>query len=165
MSKAIKNYETGDKMKKIVLASLLLVGSVFANETSKTSTVYDKEYETTKGMMADMKQFPAQYSVVNDYFQAKTCMEDFTEKVTIEQIREFLQSAPYATMATLKILSEDDSSKNTKMAYMSLLGAYEYLSCGNTDSFDKFSEGFNTNSARNSLSANKAVEAKMKLIN
>jgi hypothetical protein len=58
-----------------------------------------------------------------DYFQSKTCKEDFTSTVSIEDIKHFLQEEPQFNFLTaMKALDQN--------AYDKVIGNYKFINCG-----------------------------------
>ena len=116
-------------MKKIILASLLLVGGLYANDATRQEVI-QKDYKNTKEMMSDMKQqLPVVYNVISSYFQAKTCSEDITDKITIKQIRNFAAGVQFGTLIDLKF--RDDVL--SRAHYDSFIHGYKFMQCGNAD--------------------------------
>ncbi len=121
-------------MKKIVLVSLLLVGSMFANEAGSSIKVLNKDYKTTKELMSAMKQeLPTAYATISDYFTAKTCSKNFNKKVTIKQIRDFSATIQFGTLIALKYQNDNHLAK---AHYYLLIDGYKFMNCGDDDVLD-----------------------------
>lgn len=124
-------------MKKRILSAILLAAitttGAIANDTKTTSLTGD--YKNTKEMMADMKtDLPAVYDIVTDYFQAKTCQEDFIKHVSVKEIREFTTTVQYGFLVGLKY----QDSPIMKANYLTLTSAYKAMNCGNLDAMKSF---------------------------
>ena len=93
----------------------------------------------SKETMIKMKQhLPTTYSVINDYFKAKTCSKDISEQITIKQIRDFVVEYQYGVLIALK--SQSKEHKESEEVYQSLLEAYRFMHCGDKDSISKFNK-------------------------
>jgi len=125
-------------MKKIIGTVLLCMGlgsSLFA-QANINEKVSNKDYKNTKEFMNATKNVSLNlYEIINDYFQAKTCKEDFTDSVSIEEIREFAASEQYGFLMVLKYKEKEPMSKAT---YLALNSAYKYMNCGGEDNLGGF---------------------------
>lgn len=120
-------------MKKIILAGLLLTGSLFASEAN--TKIPTKDYKTTKALLTDMKKnLPTIYIIYNDYFQAKTCTKDISKTVSIEEIRDFPETALFGKLLILKY----DKKILSKANYDALISSYKFMNCGNIDQLSVF---------------------------
>jgi len=98
--------------------------------------VLNKDYKDTKQFLNDVKNLiPTVYITINDYFQAKTCKEDFTDSVSVEEIREFATSHQFGILIGLKY---DENEPVSKASYLALNSAYKLMNCGSEGSFARF---------------------------
>ncbi len=89
-------------------------------------------------MMADMKtNFPGVYDVVTDYFQAKTCKEDFIKDVSVKEIKKFTMTSQYGILIGLKY----QDTPITKADYLTLISSYKVMNCGDKDAMRSFAVG------------------------
>ena len=120
-------------MIKVILAGLLLAGSVFANDVNTKGA--NEDYKTTEALLKDMKkELPTIYPIYSDYFSAKTCSKDFAQNVSIKEIREFASTELYGRLMMLK----NDTKRISKASYSALISSYEFMNCGNIDKLGTF---------------------------
>jgi hypothetical protein len=127
-------------MKKRILSAMLLasitITGAIADET-KTKDL-SGHYKNSKEMMADMKtNFPGVYDVVTDYFQAKTCKEDFIKDVSVKEIKKFTMTSQYGILIGLKY----QDTPITKADYLTLISSYKVMNCGDKDAMRSFAVG------------------------
>lgn len=61
------------------------------------------DYKNTKELMNNAKKnLPVVSKVIIDYFQVKTCIENFTTIVSIKEIRKFTTMNQYSLLTGLK---------------------------------------------------------------
>lgn len=115
-------------MKGIILSAILFASittSAMANETKNLELKGD--FKTTTEMMNSIGAvFPKVHEILTDYFQANTCKEDFANRISTEDIKEFMQSYQYGVLVGLKY-QEDPVNKSN---YTALMSAYKAMNCG-----------------------------------
>lgn len=120
-------------MIKVILAGLLLAGSVFANDVNTKGA--NEDYKTTEALLKNMKkELPTIYPIYSDYFTAKTCSKDFAKSVSIKEIREFASTELYGKLFMLK----NDDRIISKASYSALISSYEFMNCGNMEKLGSF---------------------------
>ncbi len=65
---------------------------------------------------------PGPYRVISDYFQAKTCKEDFTTDVSFEEVEEFTTTKKYIKLLALMY--------EIPIFYDATMKGYKFVSCG-----------------------------------
>lgn len=124
-------------MKKIILGSLVIVSSLFGNtvvikeqkkptdkELMQMAKQEFKEHETKKFHDVLFQIMPNSANVVNAYFSAKKCTQDFTKVVTVSEVKEFMNFNPaYGSLLGLLILDMNDE-------YLKILNDFEFMNCG-----------------------------------
>ena len=70
--------------------------------------------------------FPKVHEILTDYFQANTCKEDFANRISTEDIKEFMQSYQYGVLVGLKYQEDPVNKAN----YTALMSAYKAMNCG-----------------------------------
>lgn len=116
----------------ILLASFITTG-VFANETKTNDLKAD--YKSSSEMMNELKiKFPDVHDVLTDYFQSKTCQEDFTKKVKVDELKRFTMSYQYGVLVALNVQKTPIAKAN----YDTLINAYKVMNCGDGDAFSTY---------------------------
>ena len=83
-----------------------------------------KEHETKKFHDVLFQIMPNSANVVNAYFSAKKCTQDFTKVVTVSEVKEFMNFNPaYGSLLGLLILDMNDE-------YLKILNDFEFMNCG-----------------------------------
>lgn len=118
-------------MKKIILSAILLAAvtaSTFANEIKKEDLMTDE-------MMNGLKMgIPSIHDVVNDYYQAKKCTDNITDKVSTKEIREFVKTYQYSVLIALKT----QDTPLAKANYDALINSYKAMNCGSEEAMGTY---------------------------
>ena len=126
-------------MKKRIISAMLLAAitttSAFADVTKKNDLTSD--YKNTKEMIDDAKKnLPTVHEIINDYFHAKTCKEDFTPTVSVKEIREFANSYQYGVLIGLKYQANESIVAKTN--YDALINAFKAMNCGSKEAMSTY---------------------------
>lgn len=124
-------------MKKIILSAILFATitttGVFAKETKNLE--YKIDTTDTKETMNNIKgALPKLHELLTDYFQAKTCKVDFVDRVSTEDIKEFMETYQYGVLVGLKY----QESPINKANYIALISAYKAMNCGSEDAMGNY---------------------------
>lgn len=118
-------------MKKIILSAILLAAvtaSTFANEIKKEDLMTDE-------MMNGLKMgIPSIHDVVNDYYQAKKCTDNITDKVSTNEIQEFVKTYQYSFLIALKT----QDTPLAKANYDALINSYKAMNCGSEEAMGTY---------------------------
>lgn len=83
------------------------------------------------------ENFPDIHSVILDYFEAKICTPDISQKLKVSEIREFTSSAQFVVLYGLKYTQRD--GRAVEMAnYNTLINGFKFLNCGNAEALTKY---------------------------
>lgn len=131
-------------MKKIVTGLLISSCMLFASD--KAVELKSDLFDLNKIKSEEMKSFllGVEYShslvgkVLKDYYEAKTCDKEFYNKVTVDEIREFIVTAPFGVLLALSYFDSEKDTKDKK--YTELINTYKFLNCGDglLPNFDKY---------------------------
>lgn len=123
-------------MKKRMLSAILLAAvtaSTFANETKNLELKSDSKH--TSEMMNGLKMsIPSIYNVVNDYYQAKECTDNITDKVSTNEIQEFVKTYQYSVLIALKTQDTPIAKAN----YDALINSYKAMNCGSEEAMGTY---------------------------
>lgn len=124
-------------MKKILIGTLISSCIIFANDniTKVKTDLFDFnkiENAEMKDFLNQIKDFGNMGNVVKDYYEIRTCDKDFYNKVTVEEIKGFVNYSPaFATLISLKTLYSDTKDlKDVNNKYSELINTYKFLNCG-----------------------------------
>lgn len=127
-------------MKRILLSAVALAviaTNGFSTTDSKTKdssldSAFTADYNTSKDMMDKIKTFnPLVYEVINDYFKAKTCSDDITSSVSVQEIKKFATTVQYGLLIGFKY----SDTPVMKAHYINLTSSYKVMNCGDLDAF------------------------------
>ncbi len=125
-------------MKKIlgaVLVAAITTTGAIANETKNVDL--KTNYNGTKEMMNDLKKIlPDEHDIITDYFKAKTCKEDITKNVSMNEIREFTTTKQYGFLIALKFNAKESIIARTN--YDALINAYKAMNCGSEEALSTY---------------------------
>lgn len=125
-------------MKKIILGGLIAASVMFGANANEMKTLDLKSnYKNTKELMEDTKKNYSSYAeIITDYFQAKTCKEDFTKTVSMKEIVGFVNAYQFNVLAELKYKSQESILARTN--YDALINAYKVMNCGSEDAMGTY---------------------------
>lgn len=134
-------------MKKALITSLValvLITSSFGGVKEDLNDL--REIENTKTLKENLpimkKHLPMIHTVINDYFQAKTCNENIADKVSMKDVQEFAATEQFGQLILLKYPhSTEHENILAKANYMSIMGAFKYLNCGGKEGLASFIGG------------------------
>lgn len=129
-------------MKKIILGTLLASCMLFASDgatefESKLFDVSKMENGKTKDYLLDLEKLsPDIAKTLKDYFEAKTCKQDFYNTVTIDEVANFIIKTPtFAFLHSLNTLH----LHYDKDTYLQIISNYRFLNCGE-GKFQRYSQ-------------------------
>lgn len=116
-------------MKKVILG-ILVVGSVLL-ASDKTvglkSNLFDLDKvknEEMKSLLVDLEtNLPYTLKIVKDYYEAKTCTDEFYNKIAVNDVKEFAASVQLAVLTGLSMGGQQD-------AYEKLINDFKFMNCG-----------------------------------
>lgn len=118
-------------MEKRMFSTILLAAvavSTFANDIKKEDL---KTYEMMNGLKMGI---PSIYNVVNDYYQAKECTDNITDKVSTNEIQEFVKTYQYSVLIGLKT----QDTPLAKANYDALINSYKAMNCGSEEAMGTY---------------------------
>jgi hypothetical protein len=124
-------------MKRIILGTLLASCMLFASDTAVEfkSELFDAskiKNEEMKGFLIGMEKSVSKNmsQTVKDYFETKTCKEDFYNTVSIDDIKSFVANGyQFSFLLALNILNSDKQDIDTN-TYLQIINNYKFLNCG-----------------------------------
>lgn len=123
-------------MKKAIIGTLIASCIVFANNntTNVKTEIFDlKKVESVEmqDFLKQLKDFKGTADVIKDYYEIKTCDKDFYNKVTVDEIKGFVNYSPaFGTLISLKTLYADTKDDDVNNKYSELINTYKFLNCG-----------------------------------
>lgn len=107
---------------KVSIIGLMLIGNIFASEN----------ISNTKKLMIDIKKdLPQSYVIINDYFKAKTCNDNFEDTLNIAEIEAFTATFQFGFLSGLYQM------KN-KNDYEKITNAYKAMNCGSQEALENY---------------------------
>jgi hypothetical protein len=98
--------------------------------------------DKTKGFIQGLKQtFPVMANFIEEYYQIKTCKEDYYNYVSVDEIRDFAANGVnFGVLMGLKTFSDSkEGIENNK--YLQVMNNYRFINCGEGKYFDKGLKG------------------------
>lgn len=123
-------------MKKAIIGTLIASCIVFANNnaTNVKTEIFDlNKVENTEmqDFLKELRNFEDTGKVIKDYYEIKTCDKDFYNKVTVNQIKGFVNYSPtFGTLISLKTLYSDAKEDDVNNKYIELINTYKFMNCG-----------------------------------
>lgn len=116
-------------MRKIILG-ILVVGSMLL-ASDKAVELKSNLFDLNKVKSEEMKSFlvvfeatlPYALKVVRDYYEAKTCTDEFYNKITKDELIGFGETAQLATLIGLSMGGHPND-------YEELINDYRFMNCG-----------------------------------
>lgn len=119
-------------MKKIILGTLVVASVLFSSEkVVEVKSMFDlnkvKSGEMKDFLVAVESLSSEAAAVVKDYHEAKTCTNEFYNKVAVKDLQEFFsENHAFSALLALKTIG----NKKSKYAYAQIINDYKFMNCG-----------------------------------
>ncbi|MCK9473672.1 hypothetical protein [Sulfurimonas sp.] len=116
-------------MKKIILGTLVVASVLFSSEkVVEVKSMFDlnkvKSGEMKDFLVAVESLSSEAAAVVKDYHEAKTCTNEFYNKVAVKDLQEFFsENHAFSALKTI-------GNKKSKYAYAQIINDYKFMNCG-----------------------------------
>lgn len=120
-------------MKKVILGILVTGSMLLASD--KAVELKSNLFDLNKVKSDEMKGFligiersmPSVTKIIKDYYEAKTCNDEFYNEITMNDMQDFVGASPaFAVLMGLNA-TEDETSR---YAYARLIKDYRFMNCG-----------------------------------
>lgn len=117
------------QLKKIIILSILASSLLFGKGKADIEYTNIKDKQMREFLTSLHEQLPIVLEVIKDYYEAKTCSNDFYNKVSIVEVKTFTTQKHFGTLYNIKNI------KGAEAKYKELLNDYKYMNCGEGELF------------------------------